>query len=316
MDDVKLRKRQLLAASYIIVTLLLYRSVEPRSFQAEPEQLTVTVPQFAVAAVPIRQNNLLDPQVNATAAYVTDEGSGAVLFSKNANTLYAPASTTKLMTALVARKLYRPGAVVTVNLVTPVGGTVIGLKNGEQYTLDSLLEAALVQSANDAAQVIAEFHPEGVDGFVAEMNQTATELGMTSTNFSNPTGFDAKDHYSTARDLTILAREAVKDTQLRRIVSTKETAILDTTGKRRILLRNTNQLLGKDPRVIGVKTGTTEEAGEVLVTLTDDGLHRLLFVVLGSKSRYTDTQTLFDWVASSFTWFSPEEIIKQQYDRE
>lgn len=306
-----LKKRQFLAVACIVVTLVLYRSLNPQRFiQAEQPQ-TADISQLELSAIPVKNQIVVDPVLHATAAYVVDEASGSVLFGKNANTLYAPASTTKLMTALVARKIYKSGSVITVDNRGSVGGTVVGLVNGEQYTIDTLLEAALIASANDAAQALAENHPDGIDAFVAEMNDTAQKLNLDNTHFSNPSGFDSKEHYSTARDLTILAREVLKDPVLRRIVSTQATQIRDISGRRNFNVRNTNKLLGVDPRVQGVKTGTTEEAGEVLITLVNDGQRKLLLIVLGSSSRYTDTQALIDWVAANYTWYAPEELLKQ-----
>lgn len=290
--------------------LLLYRSLDPSKFVQSGQAQMVSIDQLELAAIPVKNKVAVDPVINATAAYVTDEATGAILFSKNAETLYAPASTTKLMTALVARKEYKPGSVITINFSGTVGGSVLGLRQREQYSIDSLLEAALIPSANDAAQALAAHHPNGVSAFVEEMNTTAQELHLDNTHFSNPTGFDSKDHYSTARDLTILAREVLKDPLLKSIVNTESTEIRDITGARRITLKSTNQLLGKDPRVQGVKTGTTEEAGEVLITLVKDGQRTLLLVVLGSSSRYADTKTLMDWVGTNYTWHSPEELLQ------
>ncbi|MDQ5951518.1 MAG: hypothetical protein QG639_799 [Patescibacteria group bacterium] len=290
--------------------LLLYRSLDPSKFAQADQENLVTIDQLELAAIPVKSKVAVDPVINATAAYVTDEDTGAVLFSKNAETLYAPASTTKLMTALVARQEYKSGSVVTVNFSGAVGGTVLGLRQKEQYTLDSLLEAALISSANDAAEALAAHHPNGVSAFVKGMNAKAEELHLDNTQFNNASGFDSRDHYSTARDLAILAREVLQDPVLRRMVNTQSTEIRDITGSRRLTLRNTNQLLGKDPRVQGVKTGTTEEAGEVLITSVKDGQRNLLLVVLGSSSRYTDTQTLMDWVATNYTWYAPEELLQ------
>lgn len=312
MKFVHLKKRQLLACACIVVTLLLYRSIDPSLYIQADEPQTVAIAQIPMTAIPVRNQVAVEPVINATAAIVVDEGSGAILYSKNANTLYAPASTTKLMTALVARKYYKPGSIIPIRFTRGVGGTIIGLQNGEQYTLDSLLEGALISSANDAAQALAEYDQAGAAGFVEKMNATAESLHLENTHFSNASGFDATDHYSTARDLSILAREVLKDPLIRNIVKTKQTEIRPITGTRRLALRNTNQLLGLDPRVEGVKTGTTEEAGEVLVTLVNDGKRKMLFVVLGSNSRYTDTQALMEWVITSYSWHSPEEILQGQ----
>lgn len=305
----KLKKRQFLTVVVIIVILLLYRCVDPSLYTQSAEPEKVSISQITVADIPVKALNLVEPVSSATAAYVTDENSAAVLWSKNAHTLYAPASTTKLMTVLIARRVYRPGSILTISQEpTQVGGTVIGIRKGEQYTVENLIEASLIQSGNDAAQALADNYPGGNESFVAEMNQMAEQLHMENTHFSNPTGFDAPNHHSTARDLSILAREAIKDTFIKKTVATKELMINDITGRKKILLRNTNQLLGTDPRIVGLKTGTTEEAGEVLITLVKEEDKTILFVVLGSQSRYTDTQQLIDWIFANYTWLAPEAV--------
>lgn len=290
--------------------LVLYRSVDPSKFVQADQPQMVAIDQVRLAAIPVRNQTAVDPVINATAAYVTDENTGSVLFSKNAEILYAPASTTKLMTALVARDLYRPGSVITVRFSGVVGGTILGLRQQEQYTLDTLLQAALISSANDAAEALAAHHPGGASAFVQEMNARAALLHLENTHFTNASGFDAPDHYSTARDLAILSREALKDPVLTRIVATESTEVRDITGSRVLRLRNTNQLLGRDFRVVGVKTGTTEEAGEVLITTLDDGQRKLQLVVLGSTSRYLDTQALITWVLANYQWYSPDQLLQ------
>lgn len=305
----KLKKRQLLVVLVINLIFLLYRSVDPSVFVQSKEPQTVQISQVTVSDIPVKAVGLIEPITGATAAYITDENSGSILWSKNPDTLYAPASTTKLITAIIARRVFRPGTVLTVQRdPSTVGGSVIGLRKNDQLTVESLIEAALIQSGNDAAQALADNYPGGNDAFVEEMNRTAAEIHMDSTHFSNPTGFDAPQHHSTARDLSILAREAIKDSYIKKIVSTKEEEISDITGKKKFKLHNTNQLLGADPRVIGLKTGTTEEAGEVLITLVQDEDRTILFVVLGSQSRYTDTQQLMDWIFNNYSWLPPEEV--------
>ena len=311
MRVVKLAKRQLLAGFFIVALIVMYRSVEPASSIQAIQPISTEIAQVPMAQVPVKKSPLIEPVLNATAAYVTDEVSGAVLYSKNANTYYAPASTTKLMMALVARKVFQPSSVLTVQLADPVEGSKVGLRNGEQYSIETLLEAALIQSANDAAITIARADPAGEEAFVAKMNLTAKQLGLKDTHFSNPNGYDSPDHYSTARDLSILTRETLKDSFVRKTVGTSQLILADITDKRHFIVNTTNQLLAIDPRIHGVKTGTTEEAGEVLVTLVETEGHSLLFVVLGSHSRYTDTQTLIDWITTNYRWYAAEELVQK-----
>lgn len=305
----KLKKRQILTVVVIIIIFLLYRCIDPAIFAQDTSPQTVDISQVPVAEIPVKAVGLVEPTSAATAAYITDVDSGAVLWSKNAHSLYAPASTTKLMTALIARRDYRPGTVLTIQQdPDEVGGSEVGLVRGEQFTVESLIEAALIQSGNDAAQALADNYPGGAEAFVTAMNQTAEQLHLSSTHFDNPTGFDSPTHHSSARDLSVLAREVIKDTYLRKVVGTKELQITDITSTNKFLLHSTNQLLGVDPRIVGLKTGTTEEAGEVLITLVHDNDRDILFVVLGSQSRYTDTQQLIDWIFNNYTWLPPEEV--------
>ena len=307
----KLQKRQLVTMGVILLLLLLYGAVQPtRSLElfAYPE---VTISQIEIAPIAIRSSSVPDPITTAQAVYITDERSGARLFEKNASTFFAPASTTKLMTALVAKKVFVAGSVLKVPSNTKYEGTIVGLTGGEELTIEDLLRGAIIQSGNDAATVIAENFPGGEVAFVAEMNQTAKLLHMDNTYFNNPSGFDNQLHQTTARDLAILSREVLKDQFLSELVATKSALISDVSGLQKHLLYNTNQLLKEDSRIVGVKTGTTEEAGQVLITAVNDKGRRFIIVVLASEDRYADTRQLIDWVLHAYTWYDPTELLEE-----
>ncbi|MDQ3008813.1 MAG: serine hydrolase [bacterium] len=240
--------------------------------------------------------------VSAQSVYVIDMSSHSVLLAKNPTTQVHPASTTKLMTALVAIEMYDLSQVIPFTATFPSEGTVIGFEVGEQLRVKDLLAALLISSANDAAVALADNYPLGYYGFVAAMNQKAESLHLDATHFSNPAGLDAAEQQSSARDLAVLAEAVLKEPLLAEYVATAKTTITDTSGSKSHLLINTNQLLTALPGVKGLKTGTTPLAGQVLVTLYENDGRSYLIVVLGSQDRYLDTQVIISWLRSHYTW--------------
>lgn len=305
----RLNKHQWIGLVSLCCVCLLYGSVNQKKLYALLAPPPQTVAQVAVAPIPVLHDEATAPELSAIAAVAVDEHSGAILFQKNAFKIYAPASTTKLMTALVARETFSTGSILTVPNLSSVGGTRIGLKTGEQLSLESLLEGALIPSGNDAAYTIAANHPEGLARFLELMNKKAQDLHLKNTYFENPTGFDSEVHRTTSYDLALLAREVMKDSLLRSIVATKQTTLLDLTGKLKHPVKNTNQLLFTDSSVVGIKTGTTEEAGQVLITQFKRDEQEVIIVVLGSTDRYADTTALSDWVWKAYSWKTPDEIL-------
>jgi serine-type D-Ala-D-Ala carboxypeptidase (penicillin-binding protein 5/6) len=246
---------------------------------------------------------------SASAVYVMDVDSGAVLLAKNEQELRFPASTTKLMSALVAREKYSLDQILTVDEQSLVGGTSIDLVIGEQFTVEALLKAVLLNSANNAATVLAAAHPGGLVGFTNEMNSTADRLSLQQTNFTNPAGLDSFQQQISARDLAILAKEVMKDPFLKQIVGTQQTVITSVNTQRPVQLKSTNQLLGNYPGVIGIKTGTTSQAGETLVTEIDRDGRRIILVVMGSSNRYQETTAMIEWVFGRYQWFEEENSV-------
>jgi D-alanyl-D-alanine carboxypeptidase (penicillin-binding protein 5/6) len=243
--------------------------------------------------------------LSAQAIYVLDVPSASVLLSKNANQVRYPASTTKLMTALVVRDIYSLTTFLTVDREASTSGTVIGLHRGEKIPVRNLISGMLIQSGNDAAEVLANNHPQGRAAFIEAMNHKARALHLDHSNFTNPSGIDTEGHQSTARDLALLAREIMKDPLLAEIVRTPTETIQGQGTSSAHLLVNTNALLTEDLGVIGVKTGTTELAGEVLITQLKKQNRELLIVVMGSSDRYSDTKRIIAWIASHYIWMDP-----------
>lgn len=252
------------------------------------------------APYPNKINGLIAPQLGAQGVIVVDIDSQKVLFEKNSNQRLFPASTTKLLTGLVALEYYRPETVLTVRREN-VEGSSLGLKMGEQMTVLDLLKATLMPSANDAALVFADNYPGGEFAFVAKMNQKAKELHLEESQFKNPTGLQDPDHYSSARDLARLASVVIKNPLIKQIVGTRQTQIFDITKNQEITIENLNKLLGING-IDGLKTGSTPEAGGCLVATSNKNGHRLVSVVLNSKDRFLDTQSLLTFVWGSYRW--------------
>lgn len=241
------------------------------------------------------------PILSAKAVYAVDLKTGKILFSKNSREPLLPASTTKITTSLVVLSHYNLDDVLTVR-DTSVGGHTMGLKSGEKITVRNLLYGLLVFSGNDAAEVLAANYPGGRENFVGAMNSLAKNIGLENTNFKNPVGFDEYLHFSTAEDLVKAATYAIKNPVFSEIVSTHEIKVTSVDGKIIHNLTNINELLGKVPGVIGVKTGWTVNAGEALVTLVERDGNKIMLAVLASDDRFGETEKLIDWIYSNYEW--------------
>lgn len=240
-------------------------------------------------------------EVTATGVVVIDINSDVYLYKRNADELLAPASTTKILTALVALDSYNLDDVVTVGNVMN-DGQVIGLVAGERITVENLLYGALIHSGNDAAYALAEHYPGGVDKFVEAMNKKAGELHLDHSHFTNPVGFDDPNHKMTPIDLARLGEVALDNNVIAKMVAIPQITISDVTHTYYHALQNVNQLLGKIPGVAGIKTGETEDAGENLMTLIDRNRHRVIIVVMKSQDRFSDTEKLINWVFANYQW--------------
>ena len=262
---------------------------------------TLTTLVALVAAAPA-QAAPADPGA-AAAAVVVDGRNGEVMFSKRADDRRAIASTTKLMTALLTLERTKPGQVLTSPGYDPLPPeSRIDLRRGERMSVDDLLEALLLESANDAAVTLAEGISGSREAFVEDMNDRAAELGLENTSYANPIGLDDPANYSTANDLAVLARRLMRNPRFRRIVD-MPVAELDT-GYRPRVVDNRNRLVALYPWVTGIKTGFTSLAGDVLVgSARRRGGARVISVVLGEPSesaRDADTVALLRWGLNRF----------------
>ncbi len=251
--------------------------------------------------------------VSARSAVLMEADSGGVLYEKEANVALPMASTTKIMTALVALEQAPADTLITVDAAA-VGteGSSVYLVEGEQLLLEQLLYALLLESANDAAVAIAIGVSGSVEAFASLMNQKAKDMGLVNTRFQNPHGLDSEEHYTTAYELALIARQALENELLATIVATKKTTIphAGTEGVR--LLVNHNKMLRLYDGCIGVKTGYTQRSGRCLVSAAERDGVRLIAVTIDAPSDWNDHTRMLDHGFSlyrSVTLAKSEELL-------
>jgi len=247
-------------------------------------------------------------EVNAKSALLMEASTGEILMSKNAHEKVYPASVTKIMSLLLITEAIDQGKIALTDVVTASreasqkGGSQIWLKEGEQMTVDDLLKATAVASANDACSALGEYIAGSDAAFVKMMNDRAKELGMNDTNFENCTGLDdtAQNHVTSAYDVAIMSRELIKHERIRNYT----TIWMDTLRGGETQLVNTNKLIRFYSGATGLKTGTTSKAGCcVSATAERDGLS-LIAVVMGSESsndRFSGARAMLDWGFANYS---------------
>ena len=266
-------------------------------------------PLWSVANYPVNFTQTPPPSLTARSVAVVDKDSAVLIYGRNEKLQILPASTVKMMTALVALEHYQLSDVLTVGKLDK-NGQDIKLLEGEKMTVKNLLYGLLVASANDAALVLAQNYPGGEINFVKAMNEKAQSLELKGTYFANPTGLDSDEEgkmlsdfsYTTALDLARLASFVLQNEKFLEITSTQSITISDVSGKIFHQLENINQLMGKFPGMKGLKTGWTEEAGECLVGYTERNGRGLITVIMGSQDRFGETIKLTNWVFDNFQW--------------
>jgi serine-type D-Ala-D-Ala carboxypeptidase (penicillin-binding protein 5/6) len=223
---------------------------------------------------------------------VKDLNKKKLIFSKDENQILRPASLTKIMTAMLAIESGKMNSVVT---ITPemkkVEPTIANFKIGEKFYLKDLVHAAMIKSANDAANSIAIYLGNGSkQKFVAMMNVKAKKLGMRNTNFTNPCGFDIGNHSSTANDLLKLTEYAIKNKPFNSIVKLEKYAFNAINTKSRYVVHSSNKLLANEPYIVGVKTGYTNEAGACLIARAKNNNKDVLMVMLNVNNRWPNAK--------------------------
>ncbi|MDR1701717.1 MAG: D-alanyl-D-alanine carboxypeptidase [Sporomusaceae bacterium] len=246
------------------------------------------------------------PNISARSAILMDAKTGQVLYEKNSTQKLPPASTTKILTAIIALESGRLDEMVKVSKkAAATRGSTLHLQSEQKFKMAELVEGLLLRSGNDAAEAIAEHLSGSTQNFALLMNQKAAALGAKDSHFENPHGLSTPLHRTTTLDLANITRYALNNQAFAKIVSAKETEIewLDSKGTAREgVIRNTNRLLWMMEDADGVKTGTTKEAGPCLVSSATRGSHRMIAVVLNDKSRWDDSMNLLKYGLEGFTY--------------
>jgi D-alanyl-D-alanine carboxypeptidase (penicillin-binding protein 5/6) len=241
------------------------------------------------------------PKLSTNYYILLDNDSNKIIVSQNEKSRIYPASTTKLATALTALNIYPLEEVVTIPS-DYTDGKVMELKFGEKVTIKTLVAGLLIYSANDAAFNLASHYPQGISGFVDQMNNLVTKYGLKNTHFVNFDGLHDPNHYSTPYDLAQLGRLASQNPILRQYVKTKSMDLSDINGQIVHHVTSTNELLGVVPEIEGLKTGWTPEASGSFIGLLNINGHYLISVVAQSEDRFADTKLLIEWAKNNITW--------------
>ena len=291
--------------------------------------ITTDLPSVRQHIMPWSENMLLEnisgpqknekniaPVIDAKGAIVVDIKNGVILYEKNIHKPLYIASLTKLMTTIIVLEENNPNEIVTISKnASETPGKKMWLAPNEKITVENLLYASLIESANDAATALAEHNAGTVENFVNKMNQKAIELVLHSTTFVNPTGLDEKEgadqaentieggNISSVYDMTLLSKYAYGKSFIRRAVTKTELDIASTNEKITHELKSTNALLESYLPILGLKTGTTDNAGQCLIAIIQNEKgNDILTVVLGSQSRYNETKILADWALRTYKW--------------
>ena len=297
--------------AFILIIALTFCALSVLSSTAKETSVSYSLPAIEM------------PSVSAECALLLDADSRSALAEKNADKRMAPASTTKIMTALVALETCDINKIVDVSPdAVGVEGSSVYLYAGERITMIDLLYAMLLESANDAAAAIAIEVGGSIENFSGLMNARAREMGLRDTHFVNPHGLYDDEHYTTARELALIAAEALDNEVFRRIVSSKKHTLVAVQGNTRMLY-NHNKMLSLYKDAIGVKTGFTKKSGRTLVSAAErDGL-TLIAVTLNAPDDWNDHAAMLDAGFAGYEHFyvapagfaSPQNVVggKESY---
>ncbi len=259
--------------------------------QSLSRELSVAPPALSASGRTTLQS--LASSLSASGVIIADLESGQIVFERNATVSRPMASLTKLMTALIIVENHSMKEIVTVpqDILNTIGNDREHLPPGDQFTVGDLLSAMLIISSNDAAVTLARFHSGTVSKFAEEMNSRATSLGLKNTSYNNPIGLDAPQQNSTPQDLAWLSMYVYRYPEISKRMATPDAQIKSVNG-RVMLLTHTNELLHEDSFVIAGKTGTTDGAGQCLLSIVKEGGHRYVVVLLRSRDRYADMRRI------------------------
>lgn len=303
---------------FLLYTILLSNSSIFYIYGEEISSETESVVENNSNDVENVEQNQQDPlSLIANSAVLIDAKTGIVLYDKNMNEKVFPASTTKILTTLVALENTKPTDILkfSYNAVYNIGpgSSNMGMKENEELTMKDALYGVMLKSANEVCMAIAEFISKDVDTFMKLLNKRAKEIGAVNTNFKNPHGYHNNDHYTTSYDMALIMQEAIKNEEFVKIISTKKYTVSQTNLSKEKILTNSNKLILENSpfyyeNCVGGKTGFTNEAGNTLVSYAKkDGIDLIAVIMKGDKTTvYEDTKKLFEY---GFTLFGEREIF-------
>ncbi len=290
----------------MLTTLLSLLAVEtlfspPASTPPTPTVNNLTIP---VNPFPEIRPTALPPVLKSKSVISIDLATGQILYQSDPTAPLPMASLTKLMTALIILEENTLDDQVTVDkLATQVEPAKMSLLAGEKITVRELLKGLFIKSANDAAIALAIYNSKTSDAFVEKMNKRAADMHLHDTHFANPVGFDDPAQYSSAADLAILARAVYRKPIVQKIAALQEADASSIDGRQIHHLTTTNELLGSYLHVLGLKTGTTDEAGQCLISIVEnENGNKILNVMLGSNDRFRETKILSQWLFDNINW--------------
>lgn len=308
IEEYKSNTRRYLVFLFVLIIIIFlpgqnhYQTLGLKKIEPQIVDFPFTFPPPALYPVKTGSENI--PFLSAQSAILMDVDSQVILYQKNPEEKLLPASTTKIMTALIALENYPLDLVLPAKeslLEATVDASLMGLHVGDNVSVQALLYGLLLNSGADAAETIADSYPGRKSAFLQKMNEKAKELNLKNTHFENEIGLDDRGQYSTVLDLARLTTYALKNPVFAEIVKTKEKFVYDSTQTKRYYLKNINELLGISG-IDGVKTGYTDGAGESLVTSATQKGHRILGVVLKSNDRFFESKSLIEWGFKNFIW--------------
>lgn len=270
--------------------------------------------------LPVYADTLTIDDIQAEAGILIDDSTNEILFEKNAEKKMFPASTTKILTAIIILENHEMDEIITMDGASILAdGSSLYSKAGEQFTIEQSLYALMVRSANDVAEALAIYHSGSIEAFAVEMNAKAVELGARNSNFKNPNGLPDPEHVTTAYDMAMIAKYCMQNEDFRKLAGTMRYQIpptpyqsetrylinknkfLDGTGSRNQMLYRGKNIDIKYDIVEGVKTGFTGDAGNCLISSAKVGNQRYISVILNSPELYVDSRTLLDYGFENFT---------------
>lgn len=262
------------------------------------------IPLLPLSPLPVKKKDTATLDTACVSSCVIDAETATLLYDKNKDMRLPMASLAKIMTAYIIFKDNKLDDLVTIKEAsTKINAeeSQMGLVPGDKLKIRDLLYGLLVYSANDSAKALAEYKAGSEEKFLKLMNDEAKELGLKNTNFASVSGIDAPNQYSSAYDLALLFKCALANDLFLQIINTKDYEFTSVGGVHYILT-NTDELLGNDVRILGGKTGSTDQAGRCFVSLASQNGNKVISVVMNCPDRFEETKRLLDWIYSSYIW--------------